>query len=174
MNQVFYKKITTPIGEIILVATDKGICWLGGISRFNQKKKWIQKVTNTQTLIEDNKYSLIMRAEAQLKEYFLEKLTTFTVPLDLHGTDFQRKVWSSIAKIPFGQTITYTNLAISVDNPQAIRAIGTICGQNPVILLIPCHRVIGSKGKLTGFVEGIEKKQFLLKLENPPKQAKLF
>ncbi len=115
-----------------------------------------------------------MRAEAQLKEYFLEKLTTFTVPLDLHGTDFQRKVWSSIAKIPFGQTITYTNLAISVDNPQAIRAIGTICGQNPVILLIPCHRVIGSKGKLTGFVERIEKKQFLLKLENPPKQAKLF
>lgn len=174
MNQIRFKKISTPIGNIVLAATNKGICWVGGEQRFYQPNIWIQKVSDTFKLFEDNNYPLLKEAEKQLSFYFKGDLKNFELPFELFGTDFQKKVWLSIADISFGQTTTYTKLAFSVKNPSATRAIGTICGLNPLIIVIPCHRVVGSNGKLTGFVEGIETKQFLLNLEKPAIQAKLF
>lgn len=174
MIQIYFKKVPTPIGNIILAATDKGICWVGGEKRFNQKSSWIQKMSNSFSVVEDNNYSLLNRAEKQLSKYFAGKLKDFELPFDLYGTEFQKKVWLSIAKTPFGQTTTYTKLALSIESPKAVRAVGTTCGLNPIIIFIPCHRVVGSNGKLTGFVEGIETKQFLLELEKPTIQAKLF
>lgn len=98
----------------------------------------------------------------QLGEYFAGKRTNFALPLHLGGTDFQNAVWTSLQKIPYGGTITYRDLAARVGKPAAIRAAGAANGANPLPIVVPCHRVIGSNGSLTGFGGGIEAKQFLL------------
>ncbi len=98
----------------------------------------------------------------QLDDYFAGKRTTFTLPLHLGGTDFQNAVWTSLQRIPYGSTITYRDLAQRIGKPAAIRAAGSANGANPLPIVVPCHRVIGSNGSLTGFGGGIEAKRFLL------------
>jgi len=98
----------------------------------------------------------------------------FNLPIGLWGTDFQRKVWLAVGKIPFGQTITYAKLAEQLGNPAAIRAVGTAIGANPLLIILPCHRIIGSNGSLTGYAGGLEKKKALLQLEGQAVQGTLF
>jgi len=101
----------------------------------------------------------------QLKEYFEGTRRTFTVPVALSGTVFQKKVWGALLKIPYGSTLTYGELAKRTGSPGAARAIGSACGKNPLWILVPCHRVIGSKGNLAGYAGGLFMKEALLKLE---------
>ena len=108
---------------------------------------------------------VLERARRQLDQYFAGKLQTFDLPLAPSGTDFQQKIWALLQKIPYGQTSTYTELAKMIGQPTACRAVGAANGRNPLPIVIPCHRVIGSSGKLTGYAGGLEAKQTLLELE---------
>jgi len=105
------------------------------------------------------------RTEAQLKEYFARKRTTFDLPLEPSGTDFQLSVWELLRKIPYGVTTSYGDLARRLGEPKASRAVGAANGANPIPIIVPCHRVVGSKGELTGFGGGIERKRWLLEHE---------
>jgi methylated-DNA-[protein]-cysteine S-methyltransferase len=117
---------------------------------------------------------LLLEAKKQLEEYFLGQRKVFNLPIGLGGTDFQRKVWLAVGKIPFGQTTTYAKLAEQLGNPAAIRAVGTAIGANPLLIILPCHRIIGSNGSLTGYAGGLEKKKALLQLEGRAVQGTLF
>lgn len=110
----------------------------------------------------------------ELNEYFNNKRTTFSVPLALQGTDFQKKVWNELLKIPFGKTISYMQLAINLGDKKSIRAAGTANGRNPVAIIVPCHRVIGSSGDLVGYGGGLDKKKWLLGHEGVLTQQELF
>jgi methylated-DNA-[protein]-cysteine S-methyltransferase len=101
----------------------------------------------------------------QLDAYFDMRLTRFDLPLEPRGTNFQLRVWESLRTIPFGETISYAELARRIDNPKAVRAVGAANGRNPLMIIVPCHRVIGADGSLTGFGGGIERKQWLLEHE---------
>lgn len=103
--------------------------------------------------------------KAQLENYLSGKTDTFDLPLQAEGTEFQKKVWAELLKIPYGVTMTYMELAIKLGDSKAIRAVGTANGRNPIAILIPCHRVIGAGNKLTGYAGGIWRKKFLLELE---------
>jgi methylated-DNA-[protein]-cysteine S-methyltransferase len=101
-------------------------------------------------------------AARQLREYFAGERRVFDLPLRLHGTDFQKRVWQQLTAIPFGETWSYGQLARSLDNPNACRAVGLANGNNPIAIIVPCHRVIGADGSLTGFGGGLPRKQWLL------------
>ncbi|OGO20998.1 MAG: cysteine methyltransferase [Chloroflexi bacterium RBG_16_48_8] len=101
----------------------------------------------------------------QISEYFMSVRRAFDLPLDLHGTDFQRRVWRQLRTIPYGQIITYQEIANAIDKPQAVRAVGAANARNPISIIVPCHRVIGSDGSLTGYGGGIWRKEWLLKHE---------
>ena len=104
-------------------------------------------------------------ARRQLDAYFSGRSTVFDLPLGLEGTPFQLGVWSALLKIPYGETRSYAQLAADLGNPSATRAVGTANGRNPIAIVVPCHRVIGANGSLTGFGGGLERKRFLLRLE---------
>ena len=108
---------------------------------------------------------LLMQAERQLMEYFSGTRKEFSLPLATDGTPFQQAVWSALQQIPYGETVTYGQLAKMIDRPSAVRAVGGACNKNPIAIVIPCHRVIGAGGKLTGFAAGITVKEHLLALE---------
>ena len=103
-----------------------------------------------------------------IERYFQGKLKTFNWPLDLHGTDFQKSIWDALLKIPFGESRSYSDISEMIDNPKAIRAVGGAIGANPVMIVVPCHRVIGKRGKLTGFSGGLDMKIELLVIEGIP------
>ena len=110
-------------------------------------------------------HPLLQQAEHQMNEYFAGKRGIFSLPLAPNGTQFQKSVWTLLQQIPYGETLSYGALAKLLDRPKAARAVGGACHQNPIVIVISCHRVIGSNGKLTGFGGGIERKEALLKLE---------
>lgn len=104
-------------------------------------------------------------AAKQLREYFAGKRKDFSLPLELKGTDFQKKVWRALQKIPYGKTVTYSDIAKSIGKPKAVRAVGQAINRNPISIIIPCHRVIGKDGSLTGYAGGLWRKEWLLKHE---------
>lgn len=108
---------------------------------------------------------MLMEAAAQLRDYFSGRRRGFNLPLDPHGTEFQRRVWTALAEIPYGETRSYRDIAVAVGLPRAVRAVGAANGRNPLPLLVPCHRVIGVDGKLVGYAGGLRLKKLLLELE---------
>jgi methylated-DNA-[protein]-cysteine S-methyltransferase len=110
----------------------------------------------------------------QLEEYFTGKRKTFDMPIALGGSDFQRRVWMEVARIPFGHTTTYLKITQKLGNPAAIRAVGAAIGANPILVILPCHRVLGSNGSLTGYAGGLERKKALLEMEGHAFQGRLF
>ena len=108
---------------------------------------------------------LLQRTIQQLQEYFLGQRKEFDLPINLKGTNFQIKVWQELQKIPYGEVISYSELAERINCPKAIRAVGGACGKNPILIIVPCHRVLGKNGNLTGFSGGINYKEKLLILE---------
>jgi methylated-DNA-[protein]-cysteine S-methyltransferase len=116
-------------------------------------------------LMESHHHPILLRARDELNEYFSGHLTEFTLPLDPHGTSFQKQVWQALLSIPFGETRTYGQVASQLRRPTASRAVGAANGRNPISIVMPCHRVIGATGKLTGFAGGLKAKAFLLDLE---------
>jgi methylated-DNA-[protein]-cysteine S-methyltransferase len=109
---------------------------------------------------------LIKKAASQLEEYFKTQRESFDLPLRLEGTEFQRKVWEALLNIPFGESRSYKDIADSIGNPKACRAVGMANNRNPIVIIVPCHRVIGKDGSLTGYGGGLKVKQYLLNLED--------
>lgn len=112
---------------------------------------------------------LLRRAAAELSEYFRGERQNFTVPIRTGGTEFQRKVWDALRRIPYGETRTYGQIADEIGCPGGARAVGMACNRNPIMLIVPCHRVVGSNGKLVGFAGGLDMKEALIKLEKESK-----
>jgi methylated-DNA-[protein]-cysteine S-methyltransferase len=152
------KMVDSPVGRLKLVATDDG---LAGILWENDRPRRVPLNIGA----EDNGHPVLVETERQLEEYFAGRRTAFALKLDLAGTDFQRKVWTALLTIPFGETRSYGQIANQIGNPAAVRAVGAANGRNPVSIVAPCHRVIGSTGKLTGFAGGLDAKAHLLALE---------
>ena len=169
MIKIYSKTISTPIGNMFAVATRKGICML----EFEDKPGRIKKHAFAHLFDTTNgsNYKLD-KLESELNRYFNKKLKEFTVPLDLAGTEFQVRVWESLLDIPYGNTRTYGQQAEKLGDTDAVRAVASANGRNPISIIVPCHRVIGSDGKLTGYGGGLWRKQFLLELES--KQKSLF
>ena len=153
-----YKLIPSPIGKLKLVASDEGLV---AILWENDRPRRVRLAD----LVENPAHPMLLRTEKELNEYFSHKRKAFTVPLDMRGTYFQKQVWEALLGIPFGETRTYGQLAIQLGNPNATRAVGAANGRNPIAIIVPCHRVIGFSGKLTGFAGGLDAKDHLLKLE---------
>ena len=120
----------------------------------------------------ENMYNQL--ATKQLDAYFNGEIKDFDLPLDLEGTDFQKRVWNELLKIPFGKTKSYMDIARAIGDPKTIRAVGMANGSNKIAIIVPCHRVIGSDGSLTGYAGGMARKKWLLDFETPPIQQELF
>lgn len=161
-----YKTMASPVGTLTLVATDAGLAAI----------LWQDDDPNRVRLgpmTEDKKHPILLQAEAQLRDYFAGRLKQFTVKLDFAGTAFQKKVWAALLTIPFGETRSYGEIAQQIGSPKAVRAVGAANGKNPISIIAPCHRVIGSNGKLTGFAGGLEVKAQLLRIESAQSQKAL-
>ncbi len=148
-----YDVLKSPVGSLAIVATDAGlqrILW--DTDRLNDIKK-------------KPHHPIIQKTKTQLTEYFNAKRKKFDIPLDMQGTPFQQQAWQQLAKIPYGETISYGEQAHRLGDKNKARAVGIANSKNPIPIIIPCHRVIGSNGKLTGFTGGLDKKELLLQLE---------
>lgn len=153
-----YKTMESPIGKLKLIASEKGLV---AILWENDNPRRVR----LSELVADDAHPVLAEAERQLSEYFAGKRKTFSVALDMRGTSFQKDVWEALLAIPFGETRSYGQLAKALGNPRASRAVGAANGKNPLSIVVPCHRVIGASGKLTGFAGGLEAKAHLLRLE---------
>jgi len=154
-----YKTTKSPVGQLKLVATDRG---LAAILWENDDPKRVR----LSLLAENREHPVLLEAERQLNEYFAGKRQAFSLKFDSQGTEFQKEVWHALTTIPFGETRSYGEIAQQIKKPKAVRAVGAANAKNPISIIVPCHRVIGSTGKLTGFAGGLETKAFLLKLES--------
>jgi len=161
--EIKYYDFNTSIGKMILFFSSKGIVYL--TTMINEDEGDIIKLVRNKFGQAVKVSSEQYRFHDQIIEYLTGKRKSFSLPLDLRGTDFQIKVWNELMKIPYGQTRTYKDIAESIDVPKGYRAVGNALNKNPILIVIPCHRVIGSDGKLTGFRGGLELKAKLLELE---------
>lgn len=155
---IYYTEHDSPLGTLLLAATEHGLCGV----YFEEHKHFQGKQTQWHHAPD---FIHLQNASRQLIEYFDGTRQSFDLPLDLHGTHFQRKVWDALSRIQFGDTSTYMNQAQRLGNVKAARAIGAAIGKNPISIIVPCHRVVGTSGALTGYAGGLERKQFLLALE---------
>ena len=153
-----YKMIDSPVGRLKLVASDKGLV---AVLWENDKPNRVR----LGAMMADQRHPILLDTERQLEQYFAGERKTFSVALDMRGTPFQKHVWEALLAIPFGETRSYGQLAKQLGNARAMRAVGAANGRNPVSIIVPCHRVIGSSGKLIGFAGGLETKARLLGLE---------
>ena len=157
--------ISTPFGVMHACATEKGICLLEFENRKNINLQFKKLADSLNAVIVEGESIYFEQLKSELENYFQGGKSEFTVPLDLVGTDFQKKVWSELLKIPYGKTISYKQLAERVGDVKAVRAVANANGMNKIALIIPCHRVIGSDGSLTGYAGGLDRKRHLLALE---------
>jgi methylated-DNA-[protein]-cysteine S-methyltransferase len=159
-----YKLVNSPVGVLKLVASETALVALVW-ENDNPRRVRLGDI------VEAPLHPLLVRTEHELKEYFARERRTFSVPLDMRGTRFQTEVRHTLLCIPFGETRSYGDIAKRLGNPGASRAVGAANGRNPISIIIPCHRVIGATGKLTGFAGGFDAKIYLLKLEAMKWQA---
>ncbi len=157
MEEVY---IQSPLGVTKIIGDENGIASITILNNHESLSDIIPEV------LEDAVY--------QLKEYFAEERKSFSLTLNPQGTEFQKKVWDELLNIPFGKTISYLELSKKLGDPKAIRAVAAANGKNPLWIVVPCHRVIGSDGSLTGYAGGLHRKKWLLEHENPAKQQSLF
>lgn len=156
---MFTTRVETPVGPLRLFASDeglRGVLWAG---------QELRPLKLDDTPIDKPEHPVLCKAVRQLGEYFAGKRSTFDVPLDPVGTDFQQRAWLELRKVPFGETRTYGEQAKAIGRPTASRAIGAANGRNPLSIFVPCHRIVGANGCLTGFAGGLEAKRLLLALE---------
>ncbi|MDO9417798.1 methylated-DNA--[protein]-cysteine S-methyltransferase [Pararhizobium sp.] len=154
-----YKTMISPVGALTLVASGRG---LAAILWENDRPNRVR----LGDLIPQDKHPVLRLAEQQLDAYFAGQRTVFDISLDMKGTDFQKSVWVALLTIPFGETRSYADIARQIGSPRAFRAVGAANGRNPISIITPCHRAVGSDGSLTGFAGGLEAKRYLLDLEN--------
>lgn len=153
---MYFNIIESPIGPILLAGDEEGLkhlIFLKDKEKFRIPDGWVE-----------NK-EFFRETSRQLEAYFSGKLKSFDVKLAPEGTKFQKSVWNALCEIPYGETRTYKDIAVSIGNPKAYRAVGLANNRNPIAIIVPCHRVIGADGKLTGYASGLGIKELLLKLE---------
>ena len=192
MEKVYCRELDTPVGQVILGAMGGKLClcdWknskrrmqnanrikrllkaeLVAIPSSQEELESLAEASKSESLAEasalQESLSVLDKTEKELAEYFAGSRQSFDIPLLLAGTDFQKSVWQALREIPYGEVVTYMDVSQSIGNPQAIRAVSQAIGSNPLSILIPCHRVVGSNGALTGYAGGIEAKRWLLELE---------
>ena len=154
-----YSILKTPLGDTLVTADATqliGLYFIESAHPPERRADWVL----------DARHPVLAQTGEQLYEYFNRERTSFSLPLHLSGTDFQRRIWREIASIPFGETLSYSELAQRAGAPRAIRAAGTSTGRNPICIIIPCHRVVGKHGALGGYAGGLERKRHLLALEH--------
>jgi methylated-DNA-[protein]-cysteine S-methyltransferase len=149
-----YTCLDSPVGELLLVADDTGLCSVSMLP-------W-DEAPDTAGMSRDDDGPVLAEARRQLTEYFTGTRTDFDLPLSMHGSEFQRRVWRALTEIPYGETWSYGQLAEHLGDPKLTRAVGAANGRNPVAVVVPCHRVIGADGKLVGYAGGLDRKKTLL------------
>ena len=164
MSKVYWASIDSKIGTIYVASTTKGVCKItipGNTKRdFTQ---WLNRTFPSDEIIESQSRNRQIMSE--ISRYLDQKLVKFHSRLDLIGTDFQKRIWKELMKVRYGQTVTYRDLAKKVNQPGAYQAVGRANGDNPLPIVIPCHRVLGSDRGLRGYAAGVKTKEFLLRLE---------
>lgn len=165
MPTIFYGEVPTPLGNMQVGISDKGICMFefpikGRIKE--HKMKFSEKYTETEIAPS----AILSELTKQIGAYFSGERIEFDLPLDLIGTEFQCKVWESLLQIPYGKTVSYLELAENLNNPKGVRAVAQANGQNRIPIIVPCHRVVASTGKLTGYSGELWRKEILLSKES--------
>lgn len=167
MNQketVYWTLLNNGAWRIYIAATEKGLCYVGSSDApFTELVKWVEKRVPNHELVEDK--AAMALYEEEFISYLNGQLKEFTIPLDLRGTDFQQRVWDELLKVPFGHSATYTEIAERISRPDAPRAVGTAIGANPLLIVVPCHRMFGKRGEWRGYRGGLKMKERLLELE---------
>lgn len=147
-----------------VATTNRGLCYIGYPNQsFTDMVDWADKQFKKARLSRDD--AKLENYTKELTEFLEGNRKKFTFPIDLNGTDFQKQIWQALQSIPYGITYTYSQIAEAIHNPKAVRAVGAAIGANPIPIMVPCHRVIGKSGQLTGYRGGIQMKEFLLNLE---------
>jgi methylated-DNA-[protein]-cysteine S-methyltransferase len=154
----YFTHFDSPLGRMLAMATDDAITDLHIVSG-----KYVPTLDDR--CVDTPKLPVFLQLRQELSDYFAGKRKSFDVKLAPEGTEFQKAAWMALTKIPYGQTRTYGEQAAAIGRPKAVRAIGAANGRNPIGVVVPCHRVIGANGTLTGYAGGLDKKEFLLKLE---------
>jgi AraC family transcriptional regulator of adaptative response/methylated-DNA-[protein]-cysteine methyltransferase len=174
ISLVTITRILTPLGPMLAGATDKGICLLEFVDRrmIETQLKKLTKLLNCQFV--PGNHPLLEEVQSQIQSYFAGTLKEFTIPLDVPGTEFQQKVWQVLQSIPYGTTCSYQEQAEILGSPNSVRAVANANGINRIGIIIPCHRVIGKNGKLTGYGGGLWRKKYLLDLETKSITTKSF
>ena len=155
-------KIETPLGEMVAGATDEGVCLLEFSNRRMLPAEYKDLIRLLKTTLEEGENKHLKLLKKQLKEYFDGRRKEFTVPLVTPGTEFQQAVWKELQNIGFGSTRSYQEQAIALKKPDSVRAVANANGMNRISIVIPCHRIIGSDGRLTGYGGGLKRKKWLL------------
>ena len=161
-DDIYYCEFSSPLGELLLVSAGES---LTGIY-YEDHRRGPARGANWR-----RDAAAFRRVQEQLAAYFAGELAAFDVPLAPHGSEFQREVWNELRRIPPGSTLTYAQLAARISRPKAIRAVGAANARNPISIIVPCHRVVGSNGTLTGYAGGLERKEWLLRHEAPVQPA---
>jgi methylated-DNA-[protein]-cysteine S-methyltransferase len=177
MEQAKCMAMSSPLGPLWVCATAVGVCGLGFGEgpRDGEVRRMARYGIACETVAgaESGSAPALAAVAAQLAAYFDRRLHAFDVPLDLRGTPFQKAVWEELLTIPYGKTLTYGEVAMEIERPRAFQAVGQANGANPVAILVPCHRVVGQNGALTGYAAGVERKAALLQLEQTGLQLRL-
>jgi methylated-DNA-[protein]-cysteine S-methyltransferase len=165
MNQINIQLYETEVGQVVLGSFRGKLCFLGFRDRGMKTTvdDRIKKVLNAEIVERDDE--ILEKTRRQLDEYLEGRRKAFDVPVLMTGTDFQKRVWKALMRIPYGATSTYGQIAKAIGNPRAVRAVGGACGANPIAIIVPCHRVVGSNGGLVGYGGGLPLKRRLLALE---------
>lgn len=164
-NVVYYGHIESDDWSIYLAVTDTGLCFVGSHNeRISEMTSWFNSKRPKSHLVE-NWDEVSVYAE-QLVDYLNGERRNIDLPIDLIGTEFQESVWAELQKIPYGDTKSYTDISEAIGKPDSVRAVGAAVGANPILIIVPCHRVISKNGKMTGYRGGIPMKQKLLRLES--------
>lgn len=163
-TNIFYAQMDALIGDVWVASTDKGVCAVGlGVGQPEDIFGWLARHFDSGPPQENP--GALSEALSQLRAYFSGERRAFDLPLDVRGTDFQRSVWEQVALIPYGETVSYGEIARRIGKPGGARAVGAAVGANPLPIIVPCHRVLGADGSLTGYGGGLEIKEALLRLE---------
>lgn len=161
---LYYGRLNHSNWELYIAATDRGLCFVGSPNKgLDEMQAWAFRSRPKAKLIDDEEK--VIRYTQQIKEYLDGERKEFDVPVDLQGTPFQELVWKELRKIPYGEVVSYSDIAARIASPKAVRAVGSANGANPVMIVVPCHRVISKNGSLAGFRGGIEMKKALVAIE---------
>jgi O-6-methylguanine DNA methyltransferase len=157
--------VETPLGDVWVAASEAGVRVMTVPDATEEECLTVARKRGSEIVEDDERNAMLNLALCEVRRYFDGTLKLFTVPLDLRGTEFQQRVWSAVAAVPYGATVTYREIADQIGAPRAFRAVGAANGANPAAIIVPCHRIIGSSGGLRGYGGGLHQKRALLDLE---------